>query len=89
MAPQLTFWVRKYILGGSPTCDVLWIDEISQLDIGLWAQIGKLQFLQKPTQFILSGGRNQFGPIGNSWRFAVVGDETFWNSDFLFDFGRR
>ena len=26
-------WCRKYIMGGSPTCDVQWVDECSQLDI--------------------------------------------------------
>ena len=79
-------WVRRHILGGTPNCDVLWIDEISQLDIALWAQLAKLQFLTKPMGFIMSGDANQFGAIGNTWRSAVVDDEALWHSDLLFDF---
>ena len=35
-------WVRRHVMHGAPKCDVLWIDEISQLDVGLWVQINKL-----------------------------------------------
>ena len=78
-------WVRRFILGGSPNVDCLWVDECGQLEITLWAQLGKLQFLQKPVQFILSGDRNQFAPIGNTWRSAVVEDSALWESDLLYE----
>ena len=32
-------WVRRYVINGSPSCDCIWIDEISQLDVGLWLQL--------------------------------------------------
>jgi hypothetical protein len=48
-------YVRRHILHGSCTCHVLWIDEISQLDCALWAQLNKLD-----VQFLLSGDFNQF-----------------------------
>ena len=78
-------WVRRHILAGTPAVDVVWIDEIGQVDVGLWAQLGKLAFLAKPPQFLLSGDPNQFGPIGNSWRSAVVSDQALWQSRFLLD----
>ena len=37
-------WVRRYVLAGCPRCEVLWIDEISQLGVGLWVQINKLTY---------------------------------------------
>ena len=41
--------------------------------------------MSKPIQFILSGDRNQFAPIGNTWRSAVVEDSALWESDLLYD----
>jgi hypothetical protein len=37
-------WVRRHILHGSASCDVLWIDEVSQVDVGLMNQIAKLHW---------------------------------------------
>ena len=34
---------------------------------------------------ILSGDRNQFGAIDNSWKSVVVGGDPLWHSDLLFD----
>ena len=76
-------FVRRKILAGTVNIDCLWVDEISQLDIGLWAQIAKLQFLKKPIQFIFSGDRDQLGAVANSWRSVVVEDQAFWDSDML------
>jgi hypothetical protein len=63
-------WVRRYVLAGCPRCDVLWIDEISQLDVGLWLQINKLTYTGMC--FLLSGDFNQFPPLGNTFRGAPV-----------------
>ena len=68
---------------GNPNVDVLWIDEISQLDVSLLAQIGKLQWLK--IQFILSGDRHQFAPINNLWRAGVIADDALYKSKFLWD----
>ncbi len=35
-------WVRSHVINGAPSCDCLWIDEIRQLDVGLWLQLSKL-----------------------------------------------
>ena len=74
-------WVRRYLVNGSPTCQVLWIDEISQLDIGLLLQLAKLLFTDM--QFIISGDFNQFAPIGSNFRGTVVTDDSFQNSNLL------
>jgi hypothetical protein len=37
-------WVRRHILNGSASCDYLWVDEVSQVDIGLLSQIAKLHW---------------------------------------------
>ena len=74
-------WVRRYVLAGSPRCDVLWIDEISQLDVGLWLQINKLTYTGM--KFLVSGDFNQFAPLGNTFRGAQVAETAFENSGLL------
>jgi hypothetical protein len=37
-------WVRRHVLHSSASCDYLWIDEVSQVDIGLLNQIAKLHW---------------------------------------------
>ena len=78
-------WCRKHILSGTPKCDIVWLEEIGQLDIGLWAQLGKLAFMHKHIQVVCTGDRFQFPPIANAWRSCTVDDEALWRSDFLFD----
>ncbi len=74
-------WVRRHVLNGVPSCDVLWIDEISQLDVGLWLQLSKLSFTGM--QFLLSGDFNQFSPIGNSFRGSLIEEDAFEASGLL------
>jgi hypothetical protein len=66
-------WVRRHVLHGSASCDFLWIDEFSQIDIGPLNQIAKLHWAG--VQFLLSGDFHQFAPIGNNWRGSPVGAE--------------
>ena len=49
-------WVRRYVLHGAPRCNVLWIDEISQLDVGLWLHVNQLA--ARAVQFAAAGGLN-------------------------------
>jgi hypothetical protein len=74
-------WVRRYVLAGCPRCDVLWVDEISQLDVGLWLQISKLTYTGMC--FLLSGDFNQFAPLGNTFRGAQVAETAFEASGLL------
>ena len=38
----LDHWVNRHVLHGAPTCDVLYLDEISQIDVGLLALLSRL-----------------------------------------------
>ena len=71
-------WVRRYVIDGAPSCNCIWIDEISQLDVGLWLQLSKLTYIG--TQFLLSGDFNQFSSIGNSFRGSRISEDAFENS---------
>jgi len=75
-------WVRRHVINGSTRCSVLWIDEISQLDVGLLLQICKLTF-SDGIRFILSGDFNQFSPIGNNFRGTPVAEDALERSNLL------
>ena len=65
------------MIRGTPRVDYIFIDEISQLDIGLLTQFTKLLMLQHPPKFVLSGDFDQFGPIGNVWQNNTISEDTF------------
>lgn len=75
-------WVRRHVVNGTPTCNVLWIDEISQLDCGLLLQLCKLTFTSN-FRFIISGDFNQFQPIGNNFRGTPVEEGRVERSNLL------
>jgi hypothetical protein len=64
-------WVRRHVLNGRSDADVLWVDEIGQVDIAVLAQLNKLT--RTATRFLLTGDFHQFEPLANSWRGCVVG----------------
>jgi hypothetical protein len=72
-------WVRRHILNGAATADVLWIDECYQLETNLWSQLNKLS----GRQFILSGDPNQFSPLFDNWRGVSVPEDAFQCSNLL------
>jgi hypothetical protein len=74
-------WVRRYVLHGAASCDVLWIDEVSQVDVGLLNQIAKLHWAG--VKFLLSGDFHQFSPIGNTWRGSPVAEDALERSSLL------
>ena len=56
-------WVRQKIRnGGSVQCDVLVCEEITQMEVQLWADVCKFS-LAEGVAFILCGDYNQFPPI--------------------------
>ena len=75
-------WVRRHVINGCPKCTVLWIDEISQIDVGLLLQICKLTFSSN-IRFLLSGDFNQFSPIGNNFRGTPVSEDALQSSNLL------
>ena len=56
-------YVRRHIIHGACTADYLWVDEISQVDIGNLCQLNKLCYTK--VGFLLSGDFNQFPPLFN------------------------
>jgi hypothetical protein len=74
-------WVRRHILHGSASCDYLWIDEVSQVDLGLLNQIAKLHWAG--VKFLLSGDFHQFPPICNNWRGSPVSEDALERSSLL------
>ncbi len=72
-------WVRRHILNGAATVDVLWVDECYQLETNLWSQLNRLS----GRQFILSGDPNQFAPLFDSWRGVAVAEDAFQRSNLL------
>jgi hypothetical protein len=74
-------WVRRHVLHGSASCDYVWIDEVSQVDIGLLNQIAKLHWAG--VKFLLSGDFHQFAPVCNNWRGSPVPEDALEKSSLL------
>jgi hypothetical protein len=77
----LDHWVQRHILNGAPSCDVLYLDEISQIDVGLLALLARLTYTNM--RFILAGDFHQFSPIGSCWKGTPIDDEAFQRSALL------
>ena len=64
-------WVRRHVLNGRTDADVLWVDEIGQVDVAVLAQLNKITCTD--TRFLLTGDFHQFEPLANNWRGCPVG----------------
>ena len=89
----LDSFVRRHVIGGSFR-GTLWIDEISQVDIGLWTMISLLapaDVQARRCQFLLSGDWNQLPAIGNAFRGTTITEDALEGSLFLHSLvgGRR
>ena len=73
------FDVRRRVLRGACTADVLHVDEVFQVDCVLWSQLNKI----KGRQWLLSGDQHQFPPLFNTWKGAEVPEDALWNSSLL------
>ena len=81
----LDSFVRRYVIGGSFK-GTIWIDEISQVDIGLWTLISLLapaDIQARKCQFLLSGDWDQLPAIGNTFRGTTISDDAISGSVFL------
>ena len=76
-------WTRRHIRNGATSCDTLVVEEITQIDVYLFCEIGKL--LHKGVQFILLGDFRQFSAICASWSTAPLPDDALKQSDLLFE----
>ena len=77
----LDHWVQRHVLNGAPSCQVLYLDEIGQIDVGLLALLARLTYT--PMRFILASDFNQFVPIGSCWKRTPIDDEAFQRSALL------
>ena len=75
------YWVRRHVLHGSCSAEVVWVDEISQVDIGILCQFNKLCWTK--VRWILSGDFNQFGAIFNSFRGTSLPGNAFQDTALL------
>ena len=64
---------------GACAADVLWIEEMSQIETSLWTQFNKPESIQ----WLLNGDFNQFPAIFDSWHGASVHEEAFRRSSFF------
>ena len=71
-------YVRRSILHGCCNADVIWVEEFSQIETSLWAQLNKAN-----VQWILSGDLNQFGALFDSWRGDAVPEGKLAESRFF------
>jgi hypothetical protein len=58
----------KHVREGGTGVDVIWVDEISMLDIELLCDMNHVDFRDPPPQWILSGDFNQYLPFFNNFR---------------------
>lgn len=74
-------YVQSFVLHGSCPADVLWIDDISQLECGPWAQLNKLSVTG--LRILLSGDFHQCGPLASSFRGTRMADDALEKSVWL------
>ena len=72
-------YVRRHIQHGACLAQAIWVDELFQLELGLWAQLQKL----KGRQWILSGDQFQFSALFDQWKGTAVPEDTLLKSRLL------
>ena len=63
-------------------CDVLVVEEVSQIEVQLWADICKFS-LAEGVSFILCGDWSQFQPIGEHWAGSIVPEGALEKSNMI------
>ena len=58
----------KHVREGGTAVDVIWVDEISMLDMELLCDLNHVSYRDPPPQWILSGDFNQYAPFFNAFR---------------------
>jgi len=75
-------FVWRHVREGATGADVIWVDQISMLDIGLLQDLNHASFRKPPIQWILSGDFNQYAPFFQSFLGKPV-VKNFEESDLL------
>ena len=78
-------WVRQHVRVGHPTCGVLVVEEITQLEVQLWADIAKTSMLPSLSQFIICGDFLQFPAICEHWAGSPVPKGSLERSGLIRD----
>jgi hypothetical protein len=76
-------WVRRHVRAGSVQCDVLVVEELSMVNVQLWADLSLVRF--KGIQFICCGDHAQYKSICESWAGSPTIDGALERSDMLKD----
>ena len=76
-------WVRRHVRAGAVICDVLVVEELSMINVQLWADLSLVRF--KGTQFICCGDFGQFQAVAESWAGSPVIEGALQRSDMLKD----
>ncbi len=70
-------WVRRHVLNGACSTDILWLEEAFQTECTLMTQLAKLP---ARVGFIFTGDPHQFGPVHSHWRGCPVPAGAFERS---------
>ncbi len=76
-------WVRKQPRRGHCSCDVLVIEEISQISTYLWNDVGKC--LHVGCRFVLLGDFKQLDAVCDTWAGVPVPQGALERSDLLYE----
>ena len=76
-------WVRRHVRAGCIQCNVLVVEEVSMVNIQIWADLSLVRF--KGTQFICCGDFAQFQAVAESWAGSPVIEGALQRSQMLQD----
>jgi hypothetical protein len=80
-AVTVDHYVRKHTRNGICACEVLVVEELSQVEAGLWADLVKP--LWGGCRYILTGDYQQFSPVAESWAGCAVPPHLLQHSDMM------
>jgi hypothetical protein len=76
-------WVRKHVRAGGVHCQTLVIEELTQINVQLWADLALCRM--KGVAIIACGDFGQFGPVCESWAGCEVEEGALEHSAMLLE----
>ena len=80
-AVTLDYWVRRHVRAGIVACDVLVLDEYTQINAALWSDVALAHMAG--VRIVLSGDRHQFAAVLDFWGNASIASDALTDSDML------
>jgi Cdc6-like AAA superfamily ATPase len=77
------YWVRKHVRAGGVHCHTLVIEEFTQINVQLWADLALCRM--KGVSIIACGDFGQFGPVCESWAGCEVEEGALEHSAMLLE----